>query len=99
LQLHFPPILYISIPFLAAVLILKSLMPKVLGHSGESIVRSRLSAKYVVLNNLLIPNTKSKSGTSQIDHVVVSPYGVLSSKLRITRGKSKVKKRPLSGQK
>ncbi|WAH37044.1 NERD domain-containing protein [Alicyclobacillus dauci] len=80
MQIHFPPILYISIPLLVALLILKSFMPKLLGHRGESIVRSRLSeldkTKYIVLNDLLIPNAKSKSGTSQIDHVVVSQYGV-----------------------
>lgn len=55
-------------------------MPKLLGHRGESIVRSRLDeldkTKYSVLNDLLIPNSKSKSGTSQVDHVVVSQHGV-----------------------
>lgn len=80
LQLHFPPILYISIPLLIVLLILKSFMPKLLGHRGESIVRARLGeldkTKYAILNDLLIPNSKSKSGTSQIDHVVVSSYGV-----------------------
>lgn len=55
-------------------------MPKLLGHRGENIVRSRLAeldrTKYMVLNDLLIPNAKSKSSTSQIDHVVVSQYGL-----------------------
>lgn len=80
LQLHLPSILYISIPLLIVLLIVKSFMPKLLGHRGESIVRSKLGeldiTKYAVLNDLFILNTKSKSGTSQIDHVVVSPYGV-----------------------
>ncbi|MCF8568276.1 NERD domain-containing protein [Alicyclobacillus tolerans] len=80
MNIHFPPFLFISIPLLIALLILKSFMPKLLGHRGESIVRSRLGeldkTKYVVLNDLLIPSAKSKSGTSQIDHVVVSQYGV-----------------------
>ncbi|WAH40676.1 NERD domain-containing protein [Alicyclobacillus fastidiosus] len=79
-QVHIPSILFISIPLIIVLLVFKQLMPKLLGHRGESIVRSRLdeldTSKYIVVNDLLIPNQKSKSGTSQIDHVVVSRYGV-----------------------
>lgn len=47
------------------------------GFFGERTVSkrylSKLPAEYHVINNLLIPN---RSGTSQIDHVIVSPYGI-----------------------
>lgn len=61
-----------------AVIILKVFLrsPKVRGQAGESHVSndlSRLPSEYKVLNDVIVP---SKNGTSQIDHIVVSPYGV-----------------------
>lgn len=49
------------------------------GRLGEALVRSRLEKnlppdKYVVINNLYLP--LGNRGTTQIDHVVVSPFGV-----------------------
>lgn len=35
-----------------------------------------LSNEYKVLNDLLVPNPKSRSGYSQIDHVVIGPWAI-----------------------
>ncbi|MGF9697357.1 nuclease-related domain-containing protein [Paenibacillus sp. MABNR03] len=35
-----------------------------------------LPGQYKVLNDLLVPNPKSRSGYSQIDHVVIGPRGI-----------------------
>ncbi|WP_453989980.1 NERD domain-containing protein [Bacillus nitroreducens] len=52
--------------------------PKVKGFIGEAAVRIYLNKldkeKYMVFNDVLIPLKNKK--TSQIDHVVVSPYGI-----------------------
>jgi hypothetical protein len=51
--------------------------PKVKGIIGESRVRKQLKRlpvlNYKVLNNVMI---KAKKGTSQIDHIVISPFGI-----------------------
>lgn len=50
--------------------------PESIGKTGEKRVAKRLgrlSDEYIVLNDIMIP---TKYGTTQIDHVVVSPYGV-----------------------
>jgi Zn-finger domain associated with topoisomerase type I len=61
---------------LALVLILRS--PKIKGMIGESSVRHKLSKldpkEYKVLHDLMIQRPDKK--TSQIDHVVISRYGV-----------------------
>jgi len=58
-------------------LILKYLKPKIKGKLGEakvSFILKRLSSrKYKVINNVIIGN---KSGSSQIDHILVSRYGI-----------------------
>ena len=46
------------------------------GNAGENRVSGilhSLPGDYHVINNVIVPN---QQGTSQIDHVVVSPYGV-----------------------
>ncbi|MCF8568231.1 NERD domain-containing protein [Alicyclobacillus tolerans] len=51
--------------------------PRVVGAVGERRVEwelSRLPSEYVVLHDLLLPRRNGE--TSQIDHVVVSPYGI-----------------------
>lgn len=52
---------------------------KRVGKFGEANIKLRLSglpeAEYTVFNDILIPNA-SDTGTTQIDHVVVSPYGI-----------------------
>ena len=52
------------------------------GNAGENAVSSVLKSlppEYIVLNNIIIPDQvtdPSKRYTTQIDHVVVSPYGI-----------------------
>ncbi|MTI47853.1 MAG: NERD domain-containing protein [Firmicutes bacterium] len=61
-----------------AIVILKVYSPKIKGYIGETSVKIHLSRlnkeKYKILNDVLVPNSKGK--TSQIDHVIISPYGV-----------------------
>jgi restriction system protein len=52
--------------------------PTVIGARGEARVRSRLKSalnpdEYVILNDLTLP---ANSGTTQIDHVIVSQFGI-----------------------
>jgi hypothetical protein len=44
-----------------------------IGEEKVAVLLKLLPKEYVVLNNLIISNGKS---TAQIDHVVVSPYGI-----------------------
>lgn len=61
----------------AGMIYLKIKMPAIKGHLGEKSVAMTLSFlpddKYVVLNNLMF---KSGSRTTQIDHIVISVYGI-----------------------
>ncbi|WP_047985476.1 nuclease-related domain-containing protein [Ornithinibacillus californiensis] len=60
----------------------KSTNEKVATRKGEigeykiDIQLSQLPQEYKYLNDLLIENPKSASGYSQVDHVVISPYGI-----------------------
>jgi len=69
------PVWIIIIIITITTVILKH--PKVKGLIGERRIRKQLrtlpSEDYRVLNNLLI---KGKKGTSQIDHIVISPQGI-----------------------
>jgi len=58
--------------------ILKMFMPKIKGHAGEGLVNFatalRLDSKvYHLIKDVTVP---SKNGTTQIDHVIVSKFGV-----------------------
>ncbi len=67
-------IILLAIVFLVFKLISRN--PKHRGRVGESKVANilnRLPNEYRVLNNVIIP---ARGSTSQIDHVVVSPYGI-----------------------
>lgn len=59
------------------------------GRRGERSIRWRLSwlpdDKYAVINDLLFSN--HKGGTTQIDHVVVSPYGIFVIETKNISGK------------
>lgn len=70
-------ILLLLIAFAISSLIVKLTKPRIKGKIGEAkvafILRRLGSRRYKVINNLLI---RSKSGSSQIDHVIISPYGV-----------------------
>lgn len=57
------------------------------GKVGEKVVANRLDKlppeKYVVLNDVIIP---TKSGTTQIDHIVISIYGVFVIETKFYKG-------------
>lgn len=68
--------LYILIVLLVVGVKIYFSMPKTIGDYGElkvSYKLSWLSDEYVVLNDILLP---TYYGTTQIDHIVVSPYGI-----------------------
>ena len=62
---------------ISILILIKSYESKIKGYIGEKLVSSRLSKlnkrKYKVINNLLL---KTSRGTTQIDHIVISQYGV-----------------------
>lgn len=63
--------------FLLFLFIFKLFSPKIKGYLGERSVSNKLSilnqSKYKVINNLML---QVGSKTSQIDHIVVSNYGI-----------------------
>lgn len=68
----------IVIALFAAAFILKRIgnSPSFIGKAGENRVArilTSLPGEYQVLNNVIIPH---QNGTSQIDHIVVSPFGI-----------------------
>ena len=62
--------------------------PKLHGHIGELAVRYRLSkldpAKYAVINNIIVNN---EGESSEIDHVVISSFGVFVIETKNYSGK------------
>ncbi|MEH6940097.1 nuclease-related domain-containing protein [Bacillus sp. JJ664] len=50
-----------------------------IGELGEykiDIQLDQLPKEYKYLSDIIVPNPKAKSGYSQIDHVVITPYGI-----------------------
>ena len=77
------PILYIIAPaifallLLAGMIMLKIKYPAMKGAVGEWYVNrilSKLGTNYRVYHDLYVPN--GQGGTTQVDHVVTSPYGI-----------------------
>lgn len=77
------PLVFFLIPLItpllliAAIIIFKAKFPEIKGAIGESRVNrilNELGPDYKVYHDLYVPN--EKGGTSQLDHVVTSPYGV-----------------------
>lgn len=68
--------MYYLIALAMIAIILK--LPSVKGYFGEIIIRILLKFldkdKYLVINDVMIPN--SDGNTAQIDHIVVSTYGI-----------------------
>ena len=58
--------------------LLKSARPAIRGNIGEAVVSGRLGSLpndvYKVINNVMLPTVDG--ATTQIDHVVVSRYGI-----------------------
>ncbi|MGQ5394400.1 NERD domain-containing protein [Paenibacillus sp. M.A.Huq-84] len=63
-------------------------LPSVKGYFGERSISIKLKKldpqKYIVLNDVMIPSVKGK--TTQIDHVVVSLYGIFVIETKNYRG-------------
>lgn len=53
---------------------------KVVGNIGEAAINSMLKeldpSKFILVNNITIPNPKARSKISQIDHIVISKTGI-----------------------
>lgn len=66
--------------FILFCLILKFLENKLKGDVGELAVKKKLkklnSKKYLVLNNITLRNYGGNTSATQIDHIVVSIYGI-----------------------
>ena len=75
-------ILLILLVLQAAIRILK---PKINGIIGEKVVASKLSKlpeqQYKILNDIML---RTNYGTTQIDHIVISVYGILMPVIILT---------------
>ena len=83
--------LYISIGiFFVLCLVLKILWPRIKGYMGETIVKMKLSSldkeKYAVINNLVLENPSGNTYSTQIDHLVISTYGIFSIETKNYKG-------------
>ncbi|MFR6141841.1 MAG: nuclease-related domain-containing protein [Finegoldia sp.] len=83
--------LYISFGiFFVLCLVMKSLWPRIKGYMGETIVKMKLSSldreKYAVINNLVLENLSGNTYSTQIDHLVISTYGVFSIETKNYKG-------------
>ena len=65
----------------------KEHLAQIKGKFGEQLVESILNTlgdEYLVLNDLLIRTSSNK--TSQIDHMIISPYGIFVIETKYYRG-------------
>ena len=75
------PFVYLFIGVLIAIIGAYFNSPKVIGNRGEARLNKYLRRElpkdeYQLFNDITIPNPKSRTGTSQIDHIVLSEYGI-----------------------
>ncbi|MEW9672866.1 NERD domain-containing protein [Ammoniphilus sp. 3BR4] len=69
--------LYLAILLVLIIFSVLLKNPKFKGYLGERAIQRKLRSlgrKYIVLNDIMIPTSEGK--TSQIDHIILSPYGV-----------------------
>lgn len=83
--------LYISFGiFFMLFLILKGLCPRIKGYMGEAVVKMELSSldkdKYSIINNLVLENSSGNTYSTQIDHLVISTYGIFSIETKNYKG-------------
>ena len=86
-----PPLIAILIGLMVVILILKILspfIPQIRGRIGESKVRKILlklpANEYISINDVLL---HKDNGTTQIDHIVVSPFGIFVIETKNMKGK------------
>lgn len=69
--------IWLIVGFVVLVTVLKAFLPEIKGWLGERFVSKILSSlrkeEYKVINNVML---KTNRGTTQIDHIVVSIYGI-----------------------
>ncbi|RUT30509.1 NERD domain-containing protein [Paenibacillus zeisoli] len=73
----------------------KKIEPTRIGELGEhkiNIQLDQLPKECKYLSDLLVPNSKSRSGYSQIDHLVISPYALFVIETKNYNGEIKGKK-------
>jgi len=79
----------IFIIVVAAALFVKWKLPYWIGRGGEKFVTKKLLqldvAHYKVLNDLLLPSN-GRLNTTQIDHVVISNYGIFCIETKAYQG-------------
>lgn len=76
ITLHIFIVIFIVIFLVIFANVLHPLRAKIIGYWGEketAQILSSLGDKYKIYNDVLFP---CKNGTNQIDHIVVSPYGI-----------------------
>lgn len=79
--------LYVYLLVMIAIIVILS-SPKIKGFIGEKSVSYQLNKldkeKYFVINDIVIPTTNGK--TTQIDHIVISEYGIFVIETKNYRG-------------
>lgn len=85
------PLLFINVIFIVVIILVVKLLKWFFSSSnksssniskglkGEIQVRralNKLNKRYVILNDILLRSSLAPSKTTQIDHIVVSPYGI-----------------------
>tara|TARA_R100001163_G_scaffold46276_1_gene34778 strand:+ start:16 stop:618 length:603 start_codon:yes stop_codon:yes gene_type:complete len=72
--------LYVIISIALIILGVQWNSPKWVGKRGENRVKRHLlridQTQYKLFNDINIPNTKAKSGKAQVDHILVSEFGI-----------------------
>lgn len=71
-------LIILAVVIWAGALLLKWYRPTLIGRSGENFVSGKLfelGPKYKVLDNLMLPSNGNMN-TTQIDHVVISNFGI-----------------------
>ncbi len=72
------PLLWMAIGFSVFITVIKVLKPKIKGKAGEFAVQLHvkfyLKENYILLNDCTLPD--DENGTTQIDHILLSPYGI-----------------------
>jgi hypothetical protein len=75
---------------LIAVIIIEINLPYLIGRLGENFVRKKLRtldpAHYKILNDLMLPSNGGHLSMTQVDHVVVSNFGIFCIETKSYRG-------------
>lgn len=82
-------LIFITIIFLGIAIFIKWKLPVWIGRSGERFVSRKLHqldpTHYVILNDLMLPSDGNSTAT-QIDHVVISNFGIFCIETKSYKG-------------